>query len=261
MANVCPICRHDFSLGESLKIFNPFNFACPSCGIRLYQRHFVAVLAVFLVCLYAVFCLTLKPWLDSVSTLDKIGSSEFWFCLVASLGGVGLIGLFMGYLCWWVGWPPFAVAQPRHETARVRFRLFGVIFLPAVLILMPTLCLWWAADRIEENSDYHLDKFAGRKLEMEQKKLTLQESRDMILRIMDRRQEYLKMERNICRALKFYAASVLVGTAWLVFGSARRILRSSEPSSAKQKSPSWKRQPKGQRNAGRATGKGRKKKG
>jgi hypothetical membrane protein len=32
---LCPACNHCVTLGESLRILNPFNFGCPSCKVRL----------------------------------------------------------------------------------------------------------------------------------------------------------------------------------------------------------------------------------
>ena len=31
----CAACHHTFSLREALQQFNPWNFRCPSCGVRL----------------------------------------------------------------------------------------------------------------------------------------------------------------------------------------------------------------------------------
>lgn len=221
MATKCPLCRHEFSFAEILRRWNPFGTPCPHCRKPLSVKTGM-LLAILFVSLVVPLCWFFRPMSNACGE-TALGLEALLlegFQIFAVVLGLAVLA---DWICWKTGWPGYIPARSADGKATRFWRLFLVVGLPLGLAVAPTGMLFHWSGVFGKTAEQRLESMPVRIKEMKERKLTLEESRKLILINLDRIQTGLESEVLICRALRIQSGLVLMAMAWFLFWSCRMI--------------------------------------
>ena len=219
MATRCPLCRHEFTFGEVLRRWNPFANACPSCGNRLsVQYGFWVVVPVGLLLVLGWF---LAPERKSYATLLIEGKMP-WELLKFS-AGILAAAVLLEWIFWKSGRPGYVPAGIQTGRNASVYRFVLAAGLPLLAAAAPTAILFHGLGRVEKNVVGHLEAHPNQRKDLQQKQLSPEVSRKLVLMNFEQMGKRLEIDLLICRALRIYSGFVLLLLGWLLFWSYRMV--------------------------------------
>lgn len=221
MATKCPLCRYEFSFAEILRRWKPFGTPCPQCRKPLSVKTGM-LLATLFVSLVVPAYWFFRP-MSNACGQTALGLEALLlegFQILAVFSGLAVLS---GWISWKTGWPGYIPARPEDRQAARWLHFLLVAGLPLGLGISPTVMLFHWSGVFGKDATQRLERMPEKGKELQEKRLTPEESRKLVLKRFDSFRSGLQTQVLVCQALRIHSSLVLLAMGWFLFWSYRII--------------------------------------